>query len=65
MKITQLENGQIEVISGNLKLIQTTTPGAKFNECSEIHDGFCISVSSSDARFKALFVALVNYANGL
>ena len=61
MTITPFDNGQLEVRSNNLVLVQTIINGERFNDCA-IHGKNGVElVSSSDERFKEHFTALYNF----
>ena len=61
MKIIQHSNGQIEVKSKDLTLIQTNVKGYVNNDCY-IDENICTkSVTQHDPRFKPLFIALHNF----
>lgn len=59
MKIETLENGQIVITKGDLKLIHTDVKGVKFNDCTVNNE----PVSQWDIRFKELFIELHIYKN--
>ena len=61
IELKQHPNGQYEIKSGNLTLVQTVVNDLKINDCSELKGNWVELCNPNDSRFKPLFIALHNF----